>query len=479
MPIDIKLQKETDFQYIRYVDDIRLFGRTESDVRQAAIQLEQECRNRGLIPQSTKFNIRKLNSANEAMGSLPSITPTDGQDNTESQMTEKQSLRILRSAIGGKPQKIKDKSRFRYVMYRAPKNNEILNIVLRLLPRHPEHIDAFTYYFFNYGNSIRIAKAALKYLESGVPYTYVRGELWHVVARLSRNIEMQAGLSLARKDSKRRKQCIALSWGVMHFLMKCEEARLCRIGTRLNAEHPISRSLLAPVFAEREFLPTGHAITLLKGSLMEQLAGSRELQKRNFTLSLLNLRQKNLPNTCSRALKSLGVIRRQRSKRRDWIGERLVRLYNCKSTSIWRDLLNTEYEYALQFLIEAEEKFTGARSYWLALQDSFFDILTRKFFEFTKEKEIKNLGKTQKNNKTPINYGKLIEREGNFDMSYPNITKSLRLIHDRRNRIPNSHPYNSKGGAQNEWLTIKERNRLVFVIRNSINDIVTIVEKSM
>ncbi|MBL0381542.1 MAG: RNA-directed DNA polymerase [Desulfofustis sp. PB-SRB1] len=46
LPIDTQLQKKS-FQYIRYVDDIRLFGRTENEVREAAIRLEQECRHAG------------------------------------------------------------------------------------------------------------------------------------------------------------------------------------------------------------------------------------------------------------------------------------------------------------------------------------------------------------------------------------------------------------------------------------------------
>ena len=57
LPIDIRLQGQP-FHYLRYVDDIRLFAHTENEVRGAAILLEQECRERGLIPQSTKFEIR-------------------------------------------------------------------------------------------------------------------------------------------------------------------------------------------------------------------------------------------------------------------------------------------------------------------------------------------------------------------------------------------------------------------------------------
>jgi len=478
LPIDIQLQKAS-FRYIRYVDDIRLFGRSENEVREAAIRLEQECRHRGLIPQSSKFDIRELKSASEAMGSLPSIAPTDGRGKDEQSMATIEARKILKSAIGGKPQKVIDKTRFRYVMYRAPEDTEILNLVLRLLPRHPEHIDAFVAYFTNYDNKTRIAKVALSYLETGVPYSYVRGELWHMVARLAGLGEMQRGLPMARKDARYRSQCVALSWGVMHFLMKCEVEGLIRDRRRLAQEHPICRSLLAPIFTDREFLPGGHAVTLLKGTLMEQLAGARELQKRNVTLGSLGLRQRDLSHTCSSTLKSLGVIRRQHRRRtRDWVGESLASLYGCNRTSIWRELLGTEYEHALQFLIEAKARFPGAYSEWLGLQDSFSDIVIRQLFEFLRQKGLDGYSSSTNKNGDLVNYGVLIGKTSKFGTRYPAIAKSLRAAHDRRNKLPGSHPYDKKGGSKNKWLTKKERDKLVPEVKNAIDAIAKIVEQN-
>ena len=478
LPIDLKLQKES-FQYLRYVDDIRLFGRSENEVRQAAILLEQECRHRGLIPQSTKFDVRKLKSANEAMGALPSIAPTDGKSTSEKFMDAVDAKKKLMSAVGGRPQKITDKTRFRYVMYRAPKDAKILDTALRLLPRHPEHIDAFVAYFLNYGKSRRIVKAAISYLESEVPYSYVRGELWHVVARLAEIDEMQNALPMARQDSRIRKQCVALSWGVMHFLVKCEERKLIRIGKRLNAERPISRSLLAPIFPDREFVPGGHAESLLKGTLIEQLAGVRELQKRNITLNSLGIQQNTLDETCKTVLKSLGVIRRRRQRPiRDWIGDDLASMYGCKNIHIWRELLGAEYEHAHQIMIEAKARFDGAYSDWLGLQDSFLDMVVRSFFGFLVKKGIMGRLKTVDRNGMLINYGKLIGRNSEFGVEYPSIVKSLRIIHDRRNKIPGSHPYDKKGGAKNKWLTKGEQNKLVLEIKNAIDEIAKVVEQN-
>ena len=481
LPIDIQLQKELQkesVRYLRYIDDTRLFGRTENDVRKAAILLEQMCRDRGLIPQSTKFELGEFKSTKDAIGSLPSVAPMDSRDATEQVMTAKEASSILASAIDGRPQKVKDKSRFRYVLYRAPEDTKFLKIVLRLLPRHPEHIDAFAAYFNNFGKRRAIAIVALCYLKAGVPYSCVRGELWHIIARLAGREELQRGLLMARQDAKHRSRCVALSWGMMHFLMQCEKEGLVHIGQRLAMEHPISRSLLAPIFSDREFFKKRRAVTLLKGGLMEQLAGARELQKRKIALHALNLRQKNLPEHCKIALRSLGVIRRRHKSNKDYIDEKLEKNYKCLHLPIWRQLLDSEYGHALQILIEAEAQFPGSRPEWLGLQDSFNDVVVRQFFKFLDDKGLSGHSKTVNKNGNLVNYGSLITENGPFDTSYPSEAKSLRVIHDKRNKQPGSHPYGEKGGKKNKFLKKPERDKLVPKLKNALDGIAKVVEQN-
>jgi len=478
LPIDERLQKE-DFCYLRYVDDIRLFGRSEYEVLQAALLLEQECRHRGLIPQSAKFEIRPLGSPEDAMGALPSISPSDNRGVTEPAMTVAEAQGVLSTAIDRRPMKVKDKARFRYVMYRAPADSKILNIVLKLLPRHPEHIDAFTAYFANFGKRRRIARVALTYLNSGLPYSYVRGELWHVIARLAGPQELEQAIPAARDDARNRSMCVVLSWGVMHFLMRCESEGLLGIGRRLAAEQPISRALLAPIFADREFTRKGHVRTLLKGSLMEQLAGARELQKRGVSLTSLSLRQRDLSVSCRSALLSLGVIRRRAgATTRDWISEILNQIYGCRSASVWRRLLGTEYEHALQVLLESKARFPGARSDWLGLQDSFNNIVIRQFFTFLQQKGMPGYSKIVDKKGELVKYGILIAVGGPFDSAYTTVASQLRNLHERRNKLPGSHPYDQKGGAKSKWLSNRERDSLVPHVKNALEAIAAVAERN-
>lgn len=472
LPIDLQLRKE-GCTYIRYVDDIRLFGRTNSEVRQAAVMLEQHCRNRGLIPQSKKFEIRELLSEEDAMGALPSIGPTESNDDAL-EMSGAEALRILNSAVGGRPLRVRDKSRFRYVMYRAPVDRKVLNITLNLLPRHPEHIDAFVAYFRNFKHRHAIARAALNYLDSGVPYPYVRGQLWHTLARLGGSKELKECLSLVRADAKKQASCLALSWGVMHFLITSESLGLLRLGQRLRSTSPMCRALLARILPAKEFTPSGCVKLMLKGTLEEQCAAARELQRRQLTLTTLGLRQADLPIFCRNALKSLGVVSRRRRLQSDWIAERLVALYSCAGVRVWRAFLGPEYEHALQILIEAEARYPGAYSEWLSLQDSFNDITIRRFFALLATHNMPgHLAPTTRGRLA--NYGGLIAANTPFDRHYPTEAASLRQLHARRNQLPGSHPYDERGGAKNRWLTKKERDVLTGVEKAALDGIIKIV----
>ena len=477
LPIDFRM-KNGAFEYLRYVDDIRLFARCENDVRKAAIFLEQECRHRGLIPQSTKFAVRELTCVDEAIGALPSISPTDGKETAQISMTVDVARTLLQSSIDERPQRVKDKARFRYVMFRAPEDTKVLNTVLRLLPRHPEHIDAFMAYFSNFRKRKSIVKAALGYLMSGVPYSYVRGELWHVVARQGKVDDLRIGLEMARNDARERSQCVGLSWGVMHFLIRCETEGLVKNGRRISKELPISRSLLAAILPNREFTTGGQAINMLKGELFEQLAVARELQKRKLTISSLGLTQHNLSPFCNITLRSLGVINRQyRTKPQDWLRDTLASMYGCKHPSVWRELLGMEYEHAMQFLIEAKARFSGAYSEWLGLQDSLSDIVIRKLLEFIKIKRLQGYIKTIDRNDKLVKYGQLISTNTPFDKAFPSVAKDLRDIHNLINKLPGSHPYDEKGGIKNKWLTKKERDALIPKVKSSFDMIAKFVDQ--
>src|SRR5262249_22210394 len=173
LPIDQALQQSPG--YTRYVDDVRLFGRTEDDVRATIIQLERRCREHGLIPQTGKFAIKHSANVQEAMGMLPSIAdPQRSSGPARSPLPKERARSLFISSLGGKPYRVQDKTRLRYVLYRADPDPEILRLVCRLVPHHPEHADAFFAYLGAFDPRKPITTLCLELIAKN-PYAYVRG----------------------------------------------------------------------------------------------------------------------------------------------------------------------------------------------------------------------------------------------------------------------------------------------------------------
>ena len=85
--------------------------------------------------------------------------------------------------------------------------------------------------------------------------------------------------------------------------------------------------------------------------------------------------------------------------------------------------------------------------------------------------------KTVDRNGKLVKYGVLISSGAPFDTHFPSIASRLKVMNDRRNKLPGSHPYDEKGGSQNKWLKKNERDKLSAEIRVALNDISTLVSQ--
>lgn len=155
---------------------------------------------------------------NEALGTLPSIAESTDREPDEGELDEASALTILNDAIDGRPAHVVDKSRLRYVLYRSGRSQAVLGLTLKLLPRHPEHIDAFATFLQNYEKSSRIMRHIKAMLQGGVLYDYVQGELWLIAARIGRPEELRELLPSARSQSLCKKLSFSMRRGLLAFL---------------------------------------------------------------------------------------------------------------------------------------------------------------------------------------------------------------------------------------------------------------------
>jgi len=118
LSIDEVMSISQDFKYLRYVDDIRLFAKSRTQLRRAVVKLEVLCRNKGLIPHAKKYDLKEVKSIEDARGSLPSIRIAEDETfNRTLALPKNTAIKRLREALKGKPQRIIDKTRARYVFF--------------------------------------------------------------------------------------------------------------------------------------------------------------------------------------------------------------------------------------------------------------------------------------------------------------------------------------------------------------------------
>jgi hypothetical protein len=478
LPIDLALKGRRG--YMRYVDDVRLFGSTEDEVRAELIELERHCRERGLIPQAGKFLIKRANSVKDAMGMLPSISDPQHETGTEKYGKIEARIAFL-SAIGGKPYRVVDKTRLRYILYRAEPDSYLLKLVIGLIPHHPEHADAFFAYLGRCEYRKPIERLCQRLVENN-PYPYVRGEAWHVLARYrqehrsltanSPQVLTTRALDLAKQKTQEN---YTERWGALHFLCISEMVTKAAYSRFLRPQAPLLQSLLASVLPNAAFAKRGVVEAYLRQMAPEPgLSVCSALHERGLTPVNFGLQIENLQPQVANTLRELGLVSAPSSKV-DPIAEILRTRYGTPRGKSWHQFLQGEYVHALGLLKQAEAAFAGGRTFWLACQNSFNQIVFLALQRHLQSSQHLAACTTIDKKGQLIDFGATLDANGPFSKNCPTIGDCFREMNTRRNHLPVSHPYEKKTAAQSRHLKERERKLLVIKLRKAYADLITLM----
>jgi hypothetical protein len=470
LPIDIALKGLRG--YLRYVDDVRLFGESEDEVRADLIALERHCRERGLIPQVGKFSIRRAHSVDAAMGMLPSFTDPHHEDGGPG-LSPLDAKAALLPALGGSPLRVSDKTRLRYVLYRAAPDSEILRRVLLLVPRHPEHTDAFFFYLSTFPYRVPIERLCLRLVDQS-PYQFVRGEAWKLLAAyLSLRESLRLGDVSALENQataiaiKRTPENVAELIGACHFLCAIEAITGKRTSRWLRAQSPLVQALSARSLPSGAMVQGGVAVRYLLSPAQEPgLSLIAALQERRIGPSELGVEDTQLAMPVLTALQVLGVVSGPR-RRSDPISAILASRYGVPPEArLWRAALGADYGHGLSMLKMADAAFDVGRSQWLQYQNSFNHAIF-----LALQRQLQFLGgpgtcTTVDRNGKGVHFGVMLAAAGPFSKAHPTIGMCFRAMNARRNELPGSHPYD-KLGKRTRHLTARERNAFVSQLRTS------------
>jgi hypothetical protein len=455
LPVDEAMAAQ--FRYARYVDDVRIFARSEDELRRAIVQLDRLCRERGLVPHVDKLGATKLTRLSDVRSLAPTVDAYH-QTFLGRGMKEPRAWRELQASLNPKHLKVEDKTRLRFALFRSPPSARIVRLILRIWPRFPEHTDAFMSALQQYTNAYPITPVASSIVRSSYPYDAVKGEAWKLLARLSPRWQLRSLLNRAVLTTKDATTEPSTRIGALIFLCRCHALAIGRYGSFLRwAPHPLIQAFAAP------FLPvsSGSVAPTIRELFKRTVPDPALAILRSFVLAGIDPRPFLTPGKAFQpvvqaAFEASGIVPPAKKRRRDRIGILLAKRYSVPDWPNWNQLLAAEYAHAQSTLLLADAYFESQPTPWLAHQDAFNEVIFRAFQAHLAKAALPGSIPTVYPSGELIDYGTLI-RDAAFRAAFPTLAATLVNVHTRRNRLPSSHPYEKRTGARASPLRRRER----------------------
>lgn len=466
LPIDVALAKK-GIKYVRYVDDIKILGESKQEVLEGVIILERECKERGLIPQSKKFEISRADNVQEAIGKNPSLSFIDKNaiENNNDELGK-----LFCEVID---EKSFDISKVRYILKSSDKNDVILNKVMDNLNSHPELSDEFSDFLLNYIDDKTIAsKIFTIMLRNPTPYEYVEGKYWEILSQFNRIEKLDSEyMRIAIDRLQKAKKNYALKLGLYKYL--CSSGNKLILNWLIYEESSLIQAFAIPYIPSSCFDSVDYmnsAASFFKRSSYEPglMCIQALLKEGILTDSVLP----DIKDDSSVLLNTLG-----HSKKIDSVGQILKNRYYIPYSSKWKKLLGSDYKHANEVLFLSEKSFFIDKNAWVSYLDTFNDIIVRKSIHLL---EVSQPGikwpKIKSSDGKIIDFGVILDVKNEYSMHFTTMANGFRMFHERRCQTPTAHAYDKKTSKDTRIVSSREQRILLHSIKCCFESFVQMIE---
>ncbi|HEC87782.1 MAG TPA: RNA-directed DNA polymerase, partial [Thermoplasmata archaeon] len=463
LPIDKKLNRK-NIRYVRYGDDIKIFGKTREEVLSGVILLEEECRERGLIPQSKKYEIVKATCVEEAIGKFPSLKEEEKKTILSN---SKKTYQLFIEAFDEKKFNI---SKVKYILKVSNKNKKILSIVLQNLNKYPSLIDEFFQFLLNYTDELKVRNKIYSLcIKNPSPYDYVDGKYWELLSYFHfEGTEKRLLVDRAIGKLKKSRKKYALKIGLYIFLCS---TNTCLILGWLNTE---SSSLTQMVIVP--YIPKDCIDKEDYKRLLQTFFRHSNYEPAIVTIKevIYNLKFNILNNLKPPKKDESGVINNILGKPEeiDSIGQIIKNRYKIGYYNKWKRFLGTDYDHANKVIFLADNAYYTDKNAWVNYINVFNNIVVKKFISllYTNYPTIK-WPKIKNRNDVDIPYGSLLDKNNQLSKQFPKIIDGFYSLHKRRVKTPLSHPYD-KSAVHTTVVTGKEQKVLYKKLKISYSELI-------
>lgn len=466
LPID-KALSENNFKYLRYMDDIKIYGKSREEVLNGIILLEKECKERGLIPQTTKYEIIQAKNIKEATGKFPSLKK---QELNEIKFNTTETYKHFKNAV-----KLEnfDISKVKYILKAGKKHKYVRKWILKNLKMRPELVDEFYQYLLKYSNDPSIGKEIYDMvLSEPTSYEYAEGKYWDLLSFFVFDDEYKQFLvdyAITRLDNVNQEYSLKL--GLYKFLCSENNDLVFKYLEKESSALILMMIIPSLPMIEKEY-------ESLLSSLMDNSYYEPGLmavvnvisQNKFYMLTNMGLPTNDPSRVIENYLGKQGNI--------DSIGQIMKQTYGIPYCDKWENLLDSDYEHANILLFNACKSYNIDGNAWINYTDTFNEILIRKFILLlnSKRPNIKWPSLSSKIGQK-VDYGVILDEGTRLYKNYHKIIGPFRNLHLRRNETPTSHAYFKKSNTLTRFVSPEEKKKHSDKIKESYNSLIKEIER--
>lgn len=426
------------YRYFRYVDDIRLFAKTERALRERLVALDLASKEVGLFPQSSKIDLHRVRDIEEEVRSVSHPPETEAAEPDPDQARLRRRLWALTPRLS-----VPHPTRFKYVLARAQPHAALSRRVIEIAVRRPA-----------------LSGAVFAYLERADEHS--RAVSRDSIAALSRQDVypgFASGLLLALLDRAHD----SVAWRLN---------RPCR--RYVSSDHPVLRGVAAAHLLqrgrlsatqlkyhvtrsghwwERAFLVTrldGGAHNLLNRALRDGVPDVAVVAAERAAAvgTALDRPTRDINRAAQRVLRAAGLIGRVHAAD-DPVAQCVTGTLGGKALERvpWRPILGAQYRLLLPRFVRWAAYATTDPSAWVNLTDTLNDDLLARLYRHDKALGTYVLGKIGSVLGAPT---------GRLATAYPRLYASVELAHTLRLESDLSHAEVSKTGKRTRRIEFKE-----------------------
>lgn len=426
---DDNFRTRFDVKYFRYVDDIRLFAKSEDHLRHALVSLDRLSKDVGLFPQSGKIDIHRVTNIRDELKSVSSPVETVLAGHVPDQLGIRRRLAELATREDG--YRVSDSTRFKFLLAKADPSHRVLDRLWKIFEHAPHYYPQVSSYLQKFPSlPDKHGDRLLDHIHGHDLYPAIRASL--VIAaddRLSVTRTKRLRTSLKKLWAPRTStpELTAALWNALHRMSHLTErqADYALQFTRI----PWLRMRLhfgMPWFA----VAKGRRDRLLNVSMRSTDADVALAAAWLAALLDCEIRRpiREIHPLAKIVLRESGKLKRVDSKVCG-IQQALLEMTDINCAVNWRKFFGKNYRHAESKIVACKGYFKTNPTAWVSMLDVFNDLMVDDLFRRDGAIGARNLG----------NFGGVIGNKA-FMTKYPKTHAYVSEVHAKRGEGELAHP---------------------------------------